>query len=283
MKPIFSSKTYQGQGLVEYALLAAIVIIGLIAALTALGPEIRRTTDDLTAALGFSIHGGVVVIPGMGVTFTPAVSSTPGGVSTSVIIITPPSFPTTTRTATLIPTYTSTSTLTFTPTATPSSTATKTATATQTTTPTATQTFTPTATPIGTWVTCASENGTCSFSGTTQVRYGANNIWATGVFTNSVACTNAVFGDPVSGVVKTCQYYQITVATITPSPTFTPVPTWQTCANENGYCSFTGTTQVRYGANGTWVTQTFTNGVSCTNAVFGDPVPGVAKTCQVYR
>jgi Flp pilus assembly pilin Flp len=66
------------------------------------------------------------------------------------------------------------------------------------------------------------------------------------------------------------------------TPSATPVPTWTTCANENGVCSFSGTALVRYGANGIWVTQTYTNGVSCTNAVFGDPISGVAKTCQVY-
>jgi Flp pilus assembly pilin Flp len=60
-------------------------------------------------------------------------------------------------------------------------------------------------------------------------------------------------------------------------------PTWKTCASENGYCSFTGTAPVRYGANGVWTTQTFTNGVACNNSVFGDPLYGVVKSCQVYQ
>ena len=64
------------------------------------------------------------------------------------------------------------------------------------------------------------------------------------------------------------------------TPSATPVPTWTTCANENGFCSFSGTALVRYGANGVWATQTYTNGVACTNAVFGDPISGVVKTCQ---
>jgi Flp pilus assembly pilin Flp len=66
-------------------------------------------------------------------------------------------------------------------------------------------------------------------------------------------------------------------------PTATPVPVWTTCANENGFCSFSGTAPVRYGANGIWVTQTRTNGVACNNGVFGDPVYNVFKSCQVYQ
>ena len=70
----------------------------------------------------------------------------------------------------------------------------------------ATPTPTPTPTPVTTWTTCAAENGACKFLGTKQVRYGANNSYATKTVTNSVACTNAVFGDPAPNVVKSCAY-----------------------------------------------------------------------------
>ena len=57
---------------------------------------------------------------------------------------------------------------------------------------------------------------------------------------------------------------------------------WTFCANEGGRCEFTGTQQVRYGANGQFtLPRTFTDGVDCGNAVFGDPVFGVVKQCQV--
>ncbi|MSP40112.1 MAG: hypothetical protein EXR70_16600 [Deltaproteobacteria bacterium] len=59
-----------------------------------------------------------------------------------------------------------------------------------------------------------------------------------------------------------------------------PPSTWTFCANENQFCSFTGTKLVRYGAGSTFNTLTATNGVSCANWVFGDPVPGVAKHCD---
>ena len=65
-------------------------------------------------------------------------------------------------------------------------------------------------------------------------------------------------------------------------PTSTPNP-WTTCANENGFCSFSGTAQVRYGAGSSWNTATFTNGVACNNSVFGDPNYGVVKSCQVQQ
>ncbi|CAA0105493.1 Uncharacterised protein [BD1-7 clade bacterium] len=60
---------------------------------------------------------------------------------------------------------------------------------------------------------CASENGTCSFSGTRQVAYGANDMFVHKTGTNSIACTNAVFSDPAPGVGKSCYVQsQLTVA-----------------------------------------------------------------------
>jgi hypothetical protein len=69
-------------------------------------------------------------------------------------------------------------------------------------------------------------------------------------------------------------------ATPSLSPTATPGG-WVFCANEGGYCSFTGTRVVRYGAQGKYVTKTLTGGTPCNNDVFGDPVYGVAKTCEL--
>ena len=66
-------------------------------------------------------------------------------------------------------------------------------------------------------------------------------------------------------------------------PTATPVPTWTFCATENDFCNFSGTAPVRYGLGGTWAQGTYTNGVSCTNGVFGDPLYGVVKLCQVFQ
>jgi len=144
------------------------------------------------------------------------------------------------------------------------------------------------------------------------VRYGANNTYAYGSYFNGVSCSNAVFGDPIVGVYKSCEVFQIASSasptpvppTDTPTPTSvpptatpipptasptptvepptpTPVPTWQFCADENGYCSFSGTHKVRYGVPGHWVKKNYFNGVACSNDIFGDPAPGVLKICQV--
>jgi len=55
---------------------------------------------------------------------------------------------------------------------------------------------------------CATENGTCSFSGAASVAYGANGTFEEQNFTNTAACTTAAFGgtDPDVGVVKACFY-----------------------------------------------------------------------------
>jgi hypothetical protein len=60
----------------------------------------------------------------------------------------------------------------------------------------------------------------------------------------------------------------------------TPTPReWVRCADEGWNCSFDGTRRVRYGANGVYVSATFTDGVECSNGVFGDPLFGVVKAC----
>ncbi len=63
-----------------------------------------------------------------------------------------------------------------------------------------------------------------------------------------------------------------------------PTSNWVWCANEwasggNGYCSFSGTKTIRYGANGSYATGTYTDGVSCSNGVFGDPLRATPKAC----
>jgi hypothetical protein len=54
------------------------------------------------------------------------------------------------------------------------------------------------------------------------------------------------------------------------------------CANENQTCSNSfGTREIRYGANGQYAYKLVGSNVACTNAVFGDPAPGVAKQCSI--
>ena len=123
------------------------------------------------------------------------------------------------------------------------------------------------------WVHCADENQTCAFTGTQTVRYGANGVYSTGIFTNGVSCSNSVFGDPVGGVVKSCDVFQ-------GAPATPPAGKWTHCANEGANCVLPGTQTVRYGANGSYASGSYTNSVACSNSVFGDPTPGVVKSCD---
>lgn len=52
------------------------------------------------------------------------------------------------------------------------------------------------------------------------------------------------------------------------------------CARENEYCSFSGTAEVAYGAQGSFNHKyNVVGGIACNNATFGDPLSGVVKAC----
>lgn len=127
------------------------------------------------------------------------------------------------------------------------------------------------------WTGCASEGGNCVFTGTRQVRYGASDLYSYRTATGSVVCNNGTFGDPAYGVIKSCSYAPATTTAAAPAPT----SSWTQCAGENGSCSFSGTRQVRYGANGVYVYKTVAGPISCNNSTFGDPIVGVVKMCSV--
>jgi len=123
----------------------------------------------------------------------------------------------------------------------------------------------------GTWTLCASEGGSCSFSGTQAVAFGANGHFAYGVYTSGASC-NTSFGDPAPGTTKSCY----TSTTLTP-----PAPgAWTPCVSEGGTCSFSGTQAVAFGANGHFAYGVYTGGALC-NTGFGDPAPGASKSCYI--
>jgi hypothetical protein len=138
---------------------------------------------------------------------------------------------------------------------------------------------TPTPTPSD-WTFCANEGGSCTFSGTREVRYGLPGYYNTKVFTGSVICSNAVFGDPKKATNKTCSFANTATSAPAPAPAPAPAASWTQCATEGGTCSFTGTREVRYGAPGYYNFKTLTSRAECTNAVFGDPKKSTAKTCS---
>lgn len=127
--------------------------------------------------------------------------------------------------------------------------------------------------PAPAWNLIAKEGSAFTVSGPQTVRYGTGTLWIEKAVTGGGQCTNAFFGrDPVVGVPKVCQ---VLVGDIPPTG-------FNACAAETQRCAFSGTAQVVYGARTTWTTpRSFTGGVACNNATFGDPLRGVPKTCYV--
>lgn len=57
---------------------------------------------------------------------------------------------------------------------------------------------------------------------------------------------------------------------------------WSKIAEEWGSFILTTPSEVRYGANGVWVSKTLFPGVyGCDNGFFGDPIGGVVKSCEI--
>lgn len=140
--------------------------------------------------------------------------------------------------------------------------------------------------PPSTAVACGGEGQTCTLptGATATVWYGAGSLWRskTGV-TGSIACGNDVFGDPVFGTAKTCRYVVTATATPPSAPSATPPSTATLCAGENQTCALpTGVSAtVWYGAGTQWAFKTGLSGrIACYNGTFGDPAPGVVKSCR---
>jgi hypothetical protein len=106
-----------------------------------------------------------------------------------------------------------------------------------------------------------------------DVAYGANGQfnYRYGV-TGGIDCNNGTFGDPIPGVIKACYTKDSGDDDGPPGYTF--------CSNEYERCSFSGTMDVAYGANGQFnYRYGVTGGIDCNNGTFGDPIPGVIKAC----
>jgi alpha-L-rhamnosidase len=129
----------------------------------------------------------------------------------------------------------------------------------------------PAPTATGVWQQCATETGTCSFAGTETVAFGAQGKYNYATVTGGTACSDTVFGDPDQGVSKAC-YIE------SPPPVTT---TWTPCSAETVACTFSGTHDVAFGANGQYSLGTFTGGTPCSDSVFGDPDPAHGKVCYV--
>jgi hypothetical protein len=115
------------------------------------------------------------------------------------------------------------------------------------------------------WTFCTDENATCVFTGTKRVRFGKEGHYSFGIFTGGTPCNDTTFTDPFPSVPKSCE---------------TSDDLYVECAAEGGTCTFTGTHQVRFGANGQWIVRSATGSIACDATTFGDPLTGVTKRCE---
>ena len=70
------------------------------------------------------------------------------------------------------------------------------------------------------------------------------------------------------------------LATATPSSARSKE--WTLCADEGVWCEIGQPVKVRYGANGKYVYRTLSTGFMCSKKLFGDPLPGAVKTCDIF-
>ncbi|MFJ8108855.1 SGNH/GDSL hydrolase family protein [Streptomyces sp. NPDC096132] len=125
--------------------------------------------------------------------------------------------------------------------------------------------------PVG-WTRCASEGGTCTFSGTRAVAFGSGT-YAYKTATGSTPCTSASFGgDPAADIIKTCY------VAIAGGPYG-----YTKCAAEGGTCKVPGYNRdVVFGTNGNFKHLVTSGSVACTSAKFGgDPAANVVKSCYI--
>lgn len=136
------------------------------------------------------------------------------------------------------------------------------------------------------WAACADEGGVCRFNGEALVRFGIDGQYAFRVATQRVICDTVEFGDPAPNRRKQCQVsagwrqdsrYRNWRGGAGPADADDG---WRVCASEGELCRLPGQTQVRYGANGRYEVRNATGNVMCSNGVFGDPAPDMAKQCE---
>jgi hypothetical protein len=122
------------------------------------------------------------------------------------------------------------------------------------------------------WTTCAGEHGMCTVGAPGMIAYGVSGGYVyQSVAAGPVPCTTSTFGgDPDYGSLKSCLV----------APQGGPSG-YTFCANENGTCVVSGTRTVGYGSNGSFSYLQATGSVSCSNAVFGDALYSVQKSCYV--
>lgn len=136
---------------------------------------------------------------------------------------------------------------------------------------------------------CSPEDSLCTFPGRRSIAYTASNPGAVGRvhyrnFSDNVECNDSVFGDPSPGIKKSCYTTPIPNDVLRGGSSFYNaggIPSyWTKCSDENGTCDpgVGKPVDILYGTNGLY---TYANAdrVTCNNEIFGDPAPGMRKSC----
>ena len=140
------------------------------------------------------------------------------------------------------------------------------------------------------WEACGEERSVCRVSSPTVVRYGVEGSYHYRRIENEVVCSSYQFGDPAPGRAKRCEVNTIPperVEARKPDPDEIPPledSKWAACASDGQVCNFRGGEHVRFGAYGLYRVQFATDGLRCDARSFGgDPLPGLSKSCSIYR
>lgn len=133
------------------------------------------------------------------------------------------------------------------------------------------------------WQYCGPEGTKCAARGVLDLAYGAGYQWTYQMGVNvpgHFICRTATFGnDPAPGFAKEC-WMRPAYTPPPPPPPPPPAPVWYHCAYEGEICRIVRPATVRYGARGQYVYRFNQVGIACSSANFGDPIPGVRKTCE---
>ncbi|UJW81831.1 hypothetical protein [Hydrogenophaga sp. SL48] len=149
------------------------------------------------------------------------------------------------------------------------------------------------------WEDCAQEGEVCRFRGERVVRFGADGAYNLRRETGQIECSVEEFGDPIYGARKKCQartagrgepergdpgsrdndhFGGVAVA---PGMDRRDANRWAFCADEGNSCSPSAPTLVRYGVPGQYHYRQVAGAFRCDAKSFGDPAPGVQKTCDI--
>jgi hypothetical protein len=129
--------------------------------------------------------------------------------------------------------------------------------------------------PGGNWVKLAADGKQFVISRTTELRFGQGVYWVyKKLKKGKIACNTKTFGgDPLHGKRKHCW------GLMKPTSTY-----WRPCAAEGQRChGFSGDHKMRFGGRGKFAYLVTAGTTPCTTKVFGDPAPGVKKTCAILE